>query len=53
MFVCLQLLAVYRPLLERPLIKEEFDSNYMELIRAMERELLDVKLLYDRHMEVT
>ena len=47
-----QLLDVYGSLLERPLIRQEFDANYATLMDMVENDLFNVKTLYDQHVQV-
>ena len=47
-----QLLDVYGSLLERPLIRQEFDANYATLMDMVENDLFNIKTLYDQHVQV-
>ena len=49
---CNQLIDIYGSLLERPLIKQDFDDNYPEVVERMDRDILDCKVIYDKAMEV-
>lgn len=49
--VFLQLVDIFGSLLQRPLIKEEFDQNYPEVVRMMDVEILACKDIYDRAMQ--
>ena len=48
-----QLIDIYGSLLDRPLIKQDFDENYPEVVRRMDEDILDCKVLYDKAMEVS
>ena len=43
---------IFGPLLDRPMIKEDFDKNYPRVVRLMDEEILGVKDIYDEHMRV-
>lgn len=47
----LQLVDIFGNLLDRPIIKEIFDPHYPELVTMMDKELDDVKIIYDKQME--
>ena len=48
--LCPQLCDIFGSLLERPLIKQDFDPNFPKLITMMDEELNVVKKLYDKQM---
>ena len=48
----LQLVDIFLTLLERPLIKEDFDKNYPRLITMMEEELAASKDIYDFNIKI-
>lgn len=48
----LQLIDVFGSLLERPLIKQDFNSNYPKVITMMDQELNTTKSIYDEHIEL-
>ena len=48
----LQMIDIFGSLLERPLIKQDFDKNYPEIVDMMDRDVLDCKEIYDTAMEV-
>ena len=52
MFLSLQLIDIFGPLLQRPLIKVEFDENYPEVVRMMDEDILACKEIYDKAMQV-
>lgn len=39
-------------LMDRPLIKRDFDQRYPQIIEMMDKELNDTKKIYDRHMAI-
>ena len=45
-----KLLDIFGSLLERPLIKEDFDANYPKIVTMMEQELNVAKQIYDENM---
>ena len=45
-----QLIDIFGSLLDRPLIKQDFDHNYPQLVVSMEEELVSAKEIYDQHM---
>ena len=47
-----QLMDIFGSLLDRPMIKEDFDRNYPRLVTLMDEEILCVKDIYDEHMKV-
>nr|KAG5690881.1 hypothetical protein BaRGS_028913 [Batillaria attramentaria] len=46
-----KLIDIMGSLLERPLIKSDFDPKYPEIVRMMDRELDEIKAIYDRQVE--
>ena len=48
--LCHQLCDIFGSLLERQLIKQDFDPNFPKLIVLMDEELNGVKKLYDKQM---
>jgi dynein heavy chain len=48
----LQLIDVFGSLLERPLIKQDFQPNYPKVVEMMDAELSTVKVIYDEHMAI-
>ncbi len=49
--VCLKLVAVLKPLLERDVIKETFIPNFSNVIQLFADELDRCKHLFDSHLE--
>ena len=47
-----KLVDIFGSLLERPLIKEDFDPNYPLMVSMMDDELNQAKQIYDKHMAV-
>ena len=47
-----QLIDVFGSLLERPLIKQDFQPNYPKVVTMMDQELAIAKTIYDDHMRV-
>jgi len=45
-----QLIEILGGLLDRPLIRHDFNDHYTEIIQMMDDELNAVKQLYDEHM---
>ena len=52
LFFSFQLIDIFGSLLERPLIKADFDQNYPKLVAAMNDMLCDAKEIYDHHMAI-
>ena len=48
-----QLVDIFGPLIERPLIKQDFDKNYPEIVERMDKEIMDCKMIYDNAMEAS
>ena len=46
-----RLLDIFGSLLERPLIKDDFDPNYPKIVAMMEHELNVAKQIYDSNMQ--
>lgn len=46
------MIDIFGSLLERPLIKQDFDQNYPEIVELMDKDILDCKVIYDQAMEV-
>ena len=47
-----KLVDIFGSLLERPLIKEDFDPNYPLMVSMMDDELNQAKQIYDKHMSI-
>ena len=47
-----QLIDIFGTLLDRPLIKREFDLKYPQIITMMERALDEAKVIYDKNMAI-
>ena len=47
-----KLVDIFGSLLERPLIKEDFDPNYPLMVSMMDDELNQAKQIYDKHMAI-
>jgi len=45
-----QLIDILGVLLDRPLLKQDFNEHYTEIVEMMDEELNDAKQLYDQHM---
>lgn len=43
---------IYGSILDRPVIKKEFDPNYPVIVRMMDEELIRAKQIYDHQMAV-
>lgn len=48
----LQLIMILGPMLERPLIKNDFDSNFPKVVKMMDDNIFACKEIYDTAMEV-
>ena len=46
----LQMLDIFGNLLERPVLKKDFDPNYWVIVQRVDEELNNVKKLYDEQM---
>ena len=46
-----RLIDIYGSLMERALIKEDFDAFYEEIVRQMDDDVIDCKAIFDRGME--
>ena len=53
-YVCVwwQLIDIYGSLLERPVIKQQFEPNYRVILQTVDAELNVVKQLYDKQMAI-
>lgn len=49
--ICLKLVAVLKPLLDRDIIKENFIPNFSKVIELFGEELDRCKHLFDSHLE--
>lgn len=47
-----KLIDVFGSLLERPLIKQDFQPNYPKVVEMMDQELTTAKAIYDEHMRI-
>lgn len=52
LFFPFKLIDIFGSLLERPMIKQDFDRNYPGLVTLMENELTDAKRIYDEQMAI-
>lgn len=43
---------IFGSLIERPMIKQEFEQNYPKVVELMDDDLIAVKIIYDDHMQV-
>ncbi len=51
-YILFQLIDIFGNLLDRPLLKQDFDRNYPILVSLMDKDLEEAKDIYDQHMAI-
>ena len=47
----IQLINIFGTLLDRPIVKIDFDKRYYELVKMLDQEMDDSKIVYDIHVD--